>query len=94
MNSHDDLLQIFWPRKEVPSFYLELLIISRKTASLSAGIRSAELHDNGAWSESITSEALRVEHHPQLTRLTADDSGFRNVIGLLQRMREFSRDAP
>ena len=48
MNSHDDLLQISWASEEVAGFHLKLLIILRKTASLTAGIRSPELHDNGA----------------------------------------------
>src|SRR5579859_3024572 len=94
MNSHDDLLEFFRPGKEVAGFDLKFLVTARKAAGLTARISGSELPDHGTRSQSVSGEALRVQHNTQLAWLPADDRCFGNVVQLFKRMFQFSRNKP
>ncbi len=94
VNADDDLLKLFGPGEEVACFHLKFPIVSGKASGLGARVRRAQLHDDRAGSEAVRRELLRIENHTHFSRLAADDGGFRNVIQLLQRVFQLSRDSP
>ena len=93
MDSDDDLLQIFHPGEELSRLDLELLIVARETSRLSTAVRGLELVRDYRRGEAIGGQPLRIQNHSYLAGLPSDDRGFRNIIQLLERVFQFTRDA-
>src|SRR5437588_12750617 len=73
VNSNDNLPQIIHTREEQSRFHLELAVVAGKTAGLSPAVCTLQLAHDHSGCQSISRESLRIQHHPHLPRLSADD---------------------
>src|SRR5438309_10305323 len=92
MYSDDYLTQIVDARKEDSSIDLQFAIIARETADLGAAVRALQLCDDSRWRQAVAGQTLCVEHNPDLSGLSSDDSRFRYAIERLKRVLEYIAD--
>ena len=91
---HDYLLQVFNSSKERARFDLKFTVVAGEAAGQPASICVPQLCGDCARCQTVGGQTLRVEHHPQLPRLPADDRRLRDVIELLERVLQLAGNSP